>query len=196
MNTRIADQTRVGPHIWKTLIDGYQECYHCQIAHPGFAKSLALETYTVAPKTNYARHSVNSRFGPAAVRPGRAPEAETPPSFTFIFPTCGITITDSMWVVPISAVETRMKYDVFKRKTISAEDLRDYITFYEQVEDEDFMLCCATQRNLNTGIYSRGILHPEKEVGLVVAPPSHISNSPSRGFFSFFAFDILERSAR
>ena len=78
-------------------MDGYQECYHCQIAHPGFAKSLALETYTVAPKTNYARHSVDSKFGPNAIRPGRASENETPPSFIFIFPTCGVTITDTMW---------------------------------------------------------------------------------------------------
>jgi hypothetical protein len=33
-----------------------------------------------------------------------------------------------------------------------------------QVEEEDYLLCVATQRNLNTGIYSRGVLHPDKEV--------------------------------
>lgn len=28
--------------------------------------------------------------------------------------------------------------------------------FYEQVEKEDYDLCVATQRNLNTGVYSHG----------------------------------------
>lgn len=28
-------RTRNGPYNWKTFMDGYQECYHCHVAHPG-----------------------------------------------------------------------------------------------------------------------------------------------------------------
>ncbi|ELU37058.1 hypothetical protein AG1IA_08913 [Rhizoctonia solani AG-1 IA] len=69
-----------------------------------------------------------------------------------------------MRVVPLSATQTKMEYDVFKRKTVSMERLKEYMEFYEQVEEEDYLLCVATQRNLNTGIYSRGVLHPSNEV--------------------------------
>ncbi|CCO35484.1 hypothetical protein BN14_09602 [Rhizoctonia solani AG-1 IB] len=47
------------------------------------------------------------------------------------------------------------------------EQLKDYMEFYEQVEEEDYLLCVATQRNLNTGIYSRGVLHPTNENGVL-----------------------------
>lgn len=163
--------TRVGPYNWKTLMDGYQECYHCQVAHPGFAKSLALDTYAVSPMSNYARHTADNKSGPGAIRPEGASEDEAPPSFTFVFPTNGVTVTGTMWymmrTVPVSATETRMEYDVFRRKSVSMVDLRKYMEFYEQVEDEDFNLCVATQRNLNSGIYSRGFLHPTKEIGVL-----------------------------
>ncbi|KAF8675690.1 hypothetical protein RHS04_06619 [Rhizoctonia solani] len=152
-----------------TLMDGYQECYHCNIAHPGFAKSLSLDTYKVTPKTNFARHTADNNSKPNAIQPKGAGQDDAPPTFTFVFPACGVTVTDVMWmrVVPLSATQTKMEYDVFKRKTVSMERLKEYMEFYEQVEEEDYLLCVATQRNLNTGIYSRGVLHPSNENGVL-----------------------------
>ena len=37
-------------------MDGYQECYHCPIAHLGLSKSFKMSTYKVVPKTKYCRH--------------------------------------------------------------------------------------------------------------------------------------------
>ncbi|KAG9091721.1 hypothetical protein FRC07_011796, partial [Ceratobasidium sp. 392] len=160
-----------GAYNWKTLMDGYQECYHCTIAHPGFAKSLSLDTYKVTPKLNFARHTAENNTKATAIQPKGAGKDDAPPTFTFVFPSCGVTVTDVMWymmrVIPLSATQTRMEYDVFKRKTVSMEQLREYMRFYEQVEEEDYMLCVATQRNLNTGIYSRGVLHPNNENGVL-----------------------------
>ncbi|ODV83020.1 hypothetical protein CANARDRAFT_25399 [[Candida] arabinofermentans NRRL YB-2248] len=45
-----------GEFNWKTLMDGYQECYHCPTAHPGLATAFKMETYKVVPKGNYCRH--------------------------------------------------------------------------------------------------------------------------------------------
>ncbi|GMG25826.1 unnamed protein product [Ambrosiozyma monospora] len=45
-----------GTFNWKTLMDGYQECYHCPTAHPGLNSAFKMETYKVVPKGNYCRH--------------------------------------------------------------------------------------------------------------------------------------------
>lgn len=45
-----------GQFNWKTLVDGYQECYHCPTAHPGLNSAFKMETYKVVPKTRYCRH--------------------------------------------------------------------------------------------------------------------------------------------
>ncbi|ELU37059.1 Rieske [2Fe-2S] domain-containing protein [Rhizoctonia solani AG-1 IA] len=89
--------TVTGAYNWKTLMDGYQECYHCNIAHPGFAKSLSLDTYKVTPKTNFARHTADNNSKPNAIQPKGAGQDDAPPTFTFVFPACGVTVTDVMW---------------------------------------------------------------------------------------------------
>ncbi|KAI5116936.1 hypothetical protein M0805_001494 [Coniferiporia weirii] len=151
-----------GDYNWKTLMDGYQECYHCTIGHPGFAKALDLNQYRVTPLQNAARHEVpNAKNGPVD---------ETPPTFTFVFPTTGVTVTDPMWytmrTVPISATKTRMEYDVYRHKSVPYEELREFMKFYEQVEQEDYDLCVLTQKGLNAGVYSQGMLHPDRENGV------------------------------
>ncbi|EJU03295.1 ISP domain-containing protein [Dacryopinax primogenitus] len=148
----------------------WYECVHCHTSHPGYAASLDLSTYAVETKTKYALHIT-------ALKPGReeaqstlasGAESEGAPSFAYVFPSNAVTVTNMMWymmrVVPISATQTRMEYDVFKHKSITLERLRAYMQFYEKVEDEDFHLVSATQKSLNTGIYRRGSLHPTKEV--------------------------------
>ena len=45
-----------GDFNWKTLMDGYQECYHCPVAHPGLNSAFKMETYKVVPKGRYCRH--------------------------------------------------------------------------------------------------------------------------------------------
>jgi hypothetical protein len=38
-----------------------------------------------------------------------------------------------MRVIPLSATQTRMEYDMFKRKTVAMETLKQYMEFYEKV---------------------------------------------------------------
>jgi len=41
---------------WKTFVDGFQECYHCEIVHPGLARDFKLAAYKVDTFKNYCRH--------------------------------------------------------------------------------------------------------------------------------------------
>ncbi|KLO05502.1 Rieske [2Fe-2S] domain protein [Schizopora paradoxa] len=150
----------VGNFNWKTFMDGYQECYHCSIAHPGFAKMLDLDSYRVEPLSNSARHSASKRTNPEDLQ-----------KFTFVFPTNGVTVTHEMWyimrTVPVTATTCRMEFDVFSRKGTPKEKLDEYKKFFTQVQQEDFDLCEATQKGLNANIYQRGSLHPGVENGVL-----------------------------
>ncbi|KAL5526169.1 hypothetical protein ACEPAG_7507 [Sanghuangporus baumii] len=150
----------IGNFNWKVMTDGYQECYHCTIAHPGFAQSLDLKQYTVEPLSNSARHYAPKKSNPEEMQ-----------RFTFVFPTNGVTVTPEMWYImrtcPLSATKTRMEFDVFRRKGVPQEVLDENRKFFTQVQQEDFDLCEKTQRGLSSGIYNKGILHPREENGVL-----------------------------
>jgi hypothetical protein len=56
-----------------------------------------------------------------------------------------------------------MEYEVYRHNSASDEEFNRIVGFYQQVLEEDKDLCNATQRNLNSGIFINGQLHPEKE---------------------------------
>lgn len=41
---------------WKTMVDGYQECLHCQYTHPSFSVLYPPAFYAVHNHTNFSRH--------------------------------------------------------------------------------------------------------------------------------------------
>lgn len=41
---------------WKTMVDGYQECLHCQYTHPSFSVFYPPAFYAVHNHTNFSRH--------------------------------------------------------------------------------------------------------------------------------------------
>jgi hypothetical protein len=89
----------------------------------------------------------------------------------YLFPTNGVNCYSPAWysirVLPITPTRTILQYDIYKKKGIGKNEIDGFVEFLQQVELEDFNLCEATQQNLNTGIYSTGILHPEKENGVL-----------------------------
>ena len=61
-----------------------------------------------------------------------------------------------------------MEYDVYRVNTpgASEENHERMKIFYEKVVDEDFELCEGVQRNLERGVYDRGVMHPFHEEGV------------------------------
>ncbi|OCT54705.1 putative iron-sulfur domain containing protein [Cladophialophora carrionii] len=74
-----------GEYNWKTLIDNYNECYHCSVAHPGIAKVTNLESYDVKTTNGFIEHYAESKGDPADAAGNVAP--------TFVFPNASITMT-------------------------------------------------------------------------------------------------------
>lgn len=150
---------------WKTLIDNYNECYHCKVAHPGIASTVDLKTYYVQGQHSYVAH-----FSPP--KPENA-EREDNGSIvaTFLFPFASITLMPAyaytMRVVPIDAHRTEMQYDVYRHVDATDEAFDETHKFFVQVENEDKFLCTNAQKNMEAGIYQSGPLHDRQERGVL-----------------------------
>jgi Ring hydroxylating alpha subunit (catalytic domain) len=89
----------------------------------------------------------------------------------YLFPNIGVNCYSPAFytqrVVPKSANRTLLEYDIYNRKGAHPSEIKNFIEFLKEVEQEDFDLCEATQKNLNSGVYMSGPLHPVKENGVL-----------------------------
>ncbi|GAT29633.1 hypothetical protein RIB2604_03001650 [Aspergillus luchuensis] len=141
---------------WKTMVDGYQECLHCQYTHPSFSVYYPPTSYAVHNHQNFSQHIAD-------------PEKPDDGLFLYFFPNCTLNVygggMSSFRVCPTDDPNvTRMEFDYYHME--SGEKFDEYFKFVRQVAMEDYELCEKAQSNLTKGIYSEGILNPEKESGV------------------------------
>jgi hypothetical protein len=151
-----------GAFNWKTMVDGYQECLHCQYTHPSFSIYYPPAFYSVYNHTNFSQHIAD-------------PKKPDDGLFLYFFPNCTLNVygggMSSFRVCPTADPGvTRMEFDYYHIE--SGEKFEDYYKFVRQVAIEDFELCEKAQANLEKGIYSEGILNPIKETGVACKPGS------------------------
>lgn len=58
-----------------------------------------------------------------------------------------------------------MRYEVYRNKNSSEEDFQRIDQIYKRVMAEDKYLCDLTQKNLNSGVFVNGEMHPKMERG-------------------------------
>lgn len=138
-------------------VDGYQECLHCQYTHPSFSIYYPPKTYAVRNFHNFSQHIAD-------------PLKPDDGLFLYFFPNCTLNVygggMSSFRVCPTEDPNvTRMEFDYF-HTTDSEEEFDKYFKFVRQVALEDFELCEKAQENLRIGIYTEGILNPNKENGV------------------------------
>ncbi|KAL3254673.1 hypothetical protein ABHI18_008784, partial [Aspergillus niger] len=141
---------------WKTMVDGYQECLHCQYTHPSFSVYYPPTSYAVHNHQNFSQHIAD-------------PDKPDDGLFLYFFPNCTLNVygggMSSFRVCPTDDPNvTRMEFDYYHME--SGEKFDEYFKFVRQVAMEDYELCEKAQNNLTKGIYSEGILNPEKESGV------------------------------
>ncbi|CAG8206778.1 unnamed protein product [Penicillium salamii] len=141
---------------WKTMVDGYQECLHCQYTHPSFSVYYPPTFYTVRNKHNFSQHIAD-------------PKKPDDGLFLYFFPNCTLNVYGggmSMFRVCPTADPhvTRMEFDYYHLET--GDKFEEYYKFVRQVAMEDYELCEKAQDNLAKGVYHEGILNPDKENGV------------------------------
>ncbi|KAL2871362.1 aromatic ring-hydroxylating oxygenase subunit alpha [Aspergillus lucknowensis] len=141
---------------WKTMVDGYQECLHCQYTHPSFSVYYPPTFYEVHNHQNFSQHIAD-------------PQKPDDGLFLYFFPICTLNVygggMSSFRVCPTEDPNvTRMEFDYYHKE--SGEKFEEYFRFVRQVAMEDYELCEKAQDNLTRGVYREGILNPEKENGV------------------------------
>lgn len=66
---------------------------------------------------------------------------------------------------PTSPTQCVMRYEVYRHKDATDENFNLISDIYKRIMSEDKYLCMHTQKNLNTGVFVNGQLHPEMEKG-------------------------------
>lgn len=69
---------------WKSLIDNYNECYHCATSHPLIAGVSDLNKYRVEPTGSQMRHYIFNK---------ESSDAQFRRAITFCYPTTSVTCT-------------------------------------------------------------------------------------------------------
>lgn len=62
---------------------------------------------------------------------------------------------------------TRMEFDYYHQQPADSDAFARYFQFVRRVALEDYELCERAQGNLERGVYASGVLHPDKEGGVV-----------------------------
>ena len=143
---------------WKTYVDNYLEGYHIPFVHPALNREIDARRYTVTVGDRYCRHTAPTRDG--AVNAGR---------WLFRWPNLALNLYPNAMVVermlPTGPHATRIVYDYFF-SDLEDPDNDDVIRISKTVVEEDRAIVEAVQRNLDAGVYDRGLLSPRHEAGV------------------------------
>jgi phenylpropionate dioxygenase-like ring-hydroxylating dioxygenase large terminal subunit len=154
---------------WKICCENYLECYHCQVAHPGFSR--VVDVSPDAYRLEEARW-FSSQYGPVRERQEGAfdPSGEVERGqFHFLFPNTTINVMPGRPnlsigpVVPLSPERTHRSLDYFVSPDADEEWIADLLAFDDQVGAEDRVLVERVQRGVRSGLLDGGRLLPESE---------------------------------
>lgn len=145
---------------WKTYADNFLEGYHVPTVHPGMARDADASNYSVILGDD-PRWNVH-------VMPAR--EDSVFGMFGWLFPTFAFNVVPGGWAVerwlPRGADHIDLFFEYFFEP--NAGDIERIVEMNEVVAQEDVRICEAVQRNLDSGIYSAGLLSPKWEEPLAV----------------------------
>jgi choline monooxygenase len=154
---------------WKVCCENYLECYHCQVAHPGFSKvvDVSPDAYRLEQSTWFS-----SQFGPLRDRPAGEfdPSGEVERGqFHFLFPNTTINVMPGRPnlsigpVIPLGAERTYRFLDYYVAPDADDEWIADLLAFDDQVGAEDRVLVERVQAGVRSSVLDGGRLLPESE---------------------------------
>ncbi len=145
---------------WKTYADNFLEGYHVPSVHPEMARD--------ADASNYSVILGDDRRWNVHVMPPRGESVFG--MFGWLYPTFAFNVVPGGWAVerwlPRGHNEIDLYFEYFFEA--GAPDLERIHAMNETVAEEDVRICEAVQSNLESGIYSAGLLSPKWEESLLV----------------------------
>jgi phenylpropionate dioxygenase-like ring-hydroxylating dioxygenase large terminal subunit len=154
---------------WKVCAENFLECYHCQVAHPGFSKvvDVSVEAYVLDESGTFStqygpvREAWKGDFDP------RGPIARG--QFHFLWPNVTINVMPGHPnlsigpIVPTGPETTARFLDYFVGPDVDDDWIRDMLEFDDQVGAEDRVLVERVQKGLRSGGLEHGRLMGDSE---------------------------------
>jgi choline monooxygenase len=149
---------------WKIVCENFLECYHCQVAHPGFSEVIDVspDAYELSSDGR-----LSTQHGPLRTAP---PEGELPRAqFHFLWPNLGINIFGGRPnisigpIVPRTPERTYRFLDYFFGPEVEPAWIDDLLAFDDQVGSEDRALVETVQRGVASGALDHGVLMGRSE---------------------------------
>jgi len=147
---------------WKSIIENFNECYHCPIAHPAFSKLIDVDSYKVETDHEF----FSTYYGP--LRQSR----QNGVTYATLWPTVMFALSSApmamqvLCVMPIDANHSRETIDYYFTDDISEDDMRAYVELSDLVQREDIVLVESVQRGLRSRAVTQGNLMLSRERGI------------------------------
>jgi choline monooxygenase len=154
---------------WKVCCENFLECYHCQVAHPGFSKvvDVSVDAYELVESRWFS-----SQYGPVREEPRGTFDPSGPVArgqFHFVWPNLTINVMPGQPnlsigpVLPAGPERTARFLDYFIGPDVDESWIAEMIAFDEQVGAEDTVLVERVQKGLRSGGLEHGHLMAESE---------------------------------
>jgi choline monooxygenase len=158
---------------WKIVVENFLECYHCAVAHKGFANLIDLKEYTVTPhrycstQRGPLKASARSRADAACFLKDDGGQEGIynylwPNFMVNLYPGGGNASTNI--ILPVAPDRTLAVYDFFFEEGMQEADAM--VAFIHQVQREDIIICESVQRGLSSGFHDQGKLMLQFENGI------------------------------
>jgi carnitine monooxygenase subunit len=148
---------------WKIVCENFLECYHCQVAHPGFSEVIDVspEAYVLS-----ADGRLTTQHGPVrTASPTDVPRSQ----FHFLWPNLEINIFPGEPNIsigpsfPLTPDRTYRYLDYFFGPNVTQAWIDDLLAFDDQVGREDATLVAGVQRGVSSGALDHGVLMSRSE---------------------------------
>ena len=153
---------------WKVSCENFLECYHCAVAHPGFAAAVDVSPDAYRLATDGL---TSSQFGPLRTNGNSflAGGGVGRSQFHFLWPNFGINVFPGQPnlscgpIVPVGPERTARFLDYFFAPDVEQAWLDELIEFDDQIGREDTALVEGVQRGLRAGVLTEGRVLSESE---------------------------------
>ena len=161
---------------WKVYVDNYLEGYHIPIAHPGLMREIDYSKYRTDTYRYYSQQFAPIRAmkkedsGDRFYAPGTGLQEAL---YFWIFPNLMLNIypdnISTNLIVPLSTEKTLTIFEWFfhdVEKAETTERMERAVSFSDEVQQEDIVLCTNVQRGLHSSTYDRGRYSVKRENGV------------------------------
>jgi choline monooxygenase len=164
---------------WKVYVDNYLEGYHIPIAHPALFRELDYDDYRVDTFRYHSRQHAPVR----ELKPGqeigrdrrylRSPDGEEDALYYWLFPNTMFNFyPDNMStnvILPLGPDRSLTIFEWFFAQPGTGggwESMQQTISFSDQIQQEDIVLCEQVQRGLRSRSYDTGRFSALRENGV------------------------------